>query len=197
MQGIKIDGRAYAGGWFDWLTPFSLLTGVSVVVGYALLGAAWLIMKTEGHVQERAYTQARILIFAMLAVIALVSAWTPFLNPRFLARWFSWPSIVYVAPVPILTVFAAYRLVVALRERRDQEPFVAVLALFLLCYAGLGISMYPTIVPPGITIWDAAAPDTSLMFLLVGAVVLVPMILAYTAYSYWVFRGKVAEGGYH
>ena len=197
IQGIKVDGRAYAGGWFDWLTPFSLMTGFALVVGYALLGATWLIMKTDGYVQARAYGFAWILTLAMLAAIGIVSLWTPFLNPRFLARWFSWPSILYVAPVPILTLTAAARLVLAVHDRRDTEPFLAALALFVLCYVGLGISLYPTIVPPGITIWDAAAPDKSLGFLLVGALVLVPIILAYTAYSYWVFRGKVAEGGYH
>ncbi|MEQ1713473.1 MAG: cytochrome d ubiquinol oxidase subunit II, partial [Hyphomicrobium sp.] len=141
---------------------------------------------------------ASLAAFGLLAAIALVSLWTPFLNPVFMQRWLSWPAILYVAPVPIMTLFAAVRLVRALKARRDAEPFLAALALFVLCYVGLGISLYPHIVPPAITIWDAAGPDTSLSFLLYGAVVLIPVILAYTAYSYWVFRGKVdSEGGYH
>ncbi len=198
IQGIKVDGRAYAGGWFDWLTPFSLATAIAVAIGYALLGSAWLIMKTEGYVQERAFEFARVLAVALLAAIAIVSLWTPFLDRKFLTRWFSWPSILYVAPVPLMTAYAALRLVLAIRDKRDTEPFFAALALFVLCYIGLGISLYPAIVPPGVTIWDAAGPRESLAFLLAGAVVLVPVILAYTGYAYWVFRGKVStDTGYH
>jgi cytochrome d ubiquinol oxidase subunit II len=198
VQGIKVEGRAYAGGWFDWLTPFSLLTGVSVVVGFALLGATWLIWKTEGVLQNRAYRFAWFLAPGLLAAVGLVSLWTPFLNPQFLIRWFSWPAILYVAPVPLLTAATAVRLGLALRNRREFEPFAATSVLFVLCYVGLGVSLYPNIVPPSITIWKAAAPDSSLSFLLVGAAVLIPMILAYTAHAYWVFRGKVdIERGYH
>lgn len=198
IQGIKVEGRAYAGGWFDWLTLFSVATAVAVAIGYALLGSTWLAMKTDGYVQERAFEFARVLAVALLAAIGIVSLWTPFLDPKFLARWFSWPSIAFVAPVPLMTAFAALRLVLAIREKRDTEPFFAALALFVLCYIGLGISLYPAIVPPSVTIWAAAGPDESLGFLLAGAAVLVPIILAYTAYAYWVFRGKVSsDTGYH
>jgi cytochrome d ubiquinol oxidase subunit II len=198
VQGIKVDGRAYAGGWFDWLTPFSLMTGFAFVIGYALLGATWLIWKTKGYVQDRAFTLSSALTLALLAAIGAVSLWTPFLQPQFLARWFDWPAILFVAPVPLMTLAAAARLVLALNHRKDVEPFVMTLVLFILCYIGLGISLYPKIVPPSITIWDAAAPDKSLGFLLVGASALIPIILTYTAYSYWVFRGKVdEEEGYH
>ncbi|MFM9939717.1 MAG: cytochrome d ubiquinol oxidase subunit II [Hyphomicrobiaceae bacterium] len=198
IQGIKVEGRAYAGGWIDWLTPFSLMTGLALVVGYALLGATWLIWKTDGYVQNRAYGFGWMLTLALLTMIGIVSLWTPFLNPQILTRWFSWPAILYVAPVPLVTLAVAARLVLAVHDRKEVEPFLATLALFMLCYVGLGISIYPRIVPPGISIWDAAAPDKSLGFLLVGAVVLIPIILAYTAYSYWVFRGKVeTDGGYH
>lgn len=191
IQGIAIEGRSYAGGWYDWLTPFSITTGVSLTIGYALLGATWLIWKTQGALQNHAYGYARLLAFALVAAIGLVSLWTPLQNPSFWARWFSWPAILYVAPVPLLTLLAAYRLVAALAIKRGLEPFLMALALFVLCYIGLGISLYPMIVPPKISIWDAAAPASSLEFLLVGTAVLVPLILAYTAYSYWVFRGKV------
>ncbi len=198
VQGIAVENRSYAGGWFDWLTPFSVMTGLALVIGYALLGAGWLILKTEGELRERAFDLALKLALAMLAAIAIVSAWTPFLEGQYLARWLSWPSLLYAAPVPILTAISAWRLLAAIRARHDREPFVATLLLFLLCYVGLGISLYPNIVPPGITIWQAAAPDKSLVFLLVGAAVLIPLILAYTAYAYWVFRGKVdPDGGYH
>lgn len=198
VQGIEVKGRAYAGGWFDWLTPFSLVTGICLVIGYGLLGATWLIWKTQGDVQEHAYRLARPMGFALVGAVGIVSLWTPLENPMFWARWFSWPAIIYTAPVPLLTAYTAYRLVTALASKHEREPFLMTLALFVLCYAGLGISLYPMIVPPEVTIWDAAAPDRSLEFLLVGTSVLVPAILAYTAYSYWVFRGKVdPEGGYH
>ncbi len=199
VQGVKVEGRAYAGGWYDWLTPFSLMTAAAVVVGYGLLGAAWLVLKTEGDLQALAYRFARYLSFALLAAIAIVSAWTPLLDPQFLTRWLSFPALVYAAPVPLLTALAGWRLIVSIEQRREMQPFLYALALFVLCYIGLGISLYPMIVPPSISIWQAAAPDSSLLFLLVGAVVLIPIILAYTAYSYWVFRGKVdpAEGYHH
>lgn len=198
IQGIKVDGRAYGGGWFDWFSAFSLLTGLSLVIGYTLLGATWLIWKTEDNVQTRAYGFAWALTLALLLCIGAVSLWTPFLNPQFMTRWFDWPAILYAAPVPLVTFAIAAKLLVAVHDRRELTPFLATLGLFAACYGGLAISLYPTIVPPGITIWDAAGPDTSLAFLLVGTVVLLPIILAYTAYSYWVFRGKVdTEGGYH
>jgi cytochrome d ubiquinol oxidase subunit II len=198
VQGVKVVARAYAGGWFDWLTPFSVTTSAALAVGYALLGATWLILKTEGTVQARAYTFAWPLALGVLAFIGVVSLWTPFLDMQFVVRWFSWPSILYVAPVPLLTFFAAMHLIGALRRHREAEPFIAALALFLLSYVGLGISLYPKIVPPVLTIWEAAGPDKSLGFLLGGAVVLIPIILSYTGYAYWVFRGKATtSGGYH
>jgi cytochrome d ubiquinol oxidase subunit II len=198
VQGIPVSDRAYSGGWWDWLTPFSLLTGIALVVGYALLGSAWLIMKTTAELQERARRFAWITALGTLALIGVVSLWTPLLNAQFMARWFAWPAILYSAPVPLLVALAAFALFSGLARRREAQPFLAGIALFVLSYIGLGISFYPYIVPPSITIWSAAAPDSSLKFLLVGAVILIPLILAYTAWSYWVFRGKVdPSAGYH
>ena len=198
VQGIPVSDRAYAGGWWNWLTPFSLLTGVALVVGYALLGATWLVMKTTGELQHDARRFAWITGLATLALIGAVSLWTPLMNAQFMARWFAWPALLYTAPVPLLVALAALVLFAGLARGRDASPFLAALVLFVLSYIGLGISFYPYIVPPSITIWSAAAPDASLGFLLVGAVVLVPLILAYTAWSYWVFRGKIdPEAGYH
>lgn len=199
VQGIPVEGRAYAGGWWNWLTPFSLLTGVALVVGYALLGSTWLVYKAEGTVQQMAYRFAVPAAAGTLAAIGAVSLWTPFLNPLFMERWFAFPQLAYAAPVPILVGLAALILFRTLAGgQREAVPFLAALSLFVLSYIGIGISFYPFIVPTSVTIWEAAAPDNSLSFLLVGAGVLVPLILAYTAYSYWVFRGKVnASGGYH
>ena len=198
VQGIPVANRAYAGGWLDWLTPFSMATGVALVCGYALLGATWLIWKTQGLVQQRAYQLAALAAPLTLLFIGLVSLWTPFLNPVYMSRWLVWPQVVLVVPVPLLVLFSAYQLYNGLKLRRELSPFLASLALFVLSFIGLGISFYPHIVPNSVTIWEAAAPDNSLAFLLTGAVVLIPLILAYTIYSYWVFRGKVnAAGGYH
>ncbi len=198
VQGIEVAGRAYAGGWWDWLTPFSLLAGCAVVVGYSLLGATWLILKTEGSLQQQAYGWAWTTGVGTLILIGIVSLWTPFLDDVFMQRWFAFPAILYAAPVPLMVLAAAYSLYQGLKLRRELQPFLSALALFVLSFIGLGIGFYPYIVPHSITIWDAAAPDSSLMFLLVGASVLLPLILAYTAYSYWVFRGKIKEGeGYH
>lgn len=198
VQGIPVAGRAYAGGWWDWLTPFSLLTGLALVIGYALLGATWLIWRAEHEVQDRAYAMAALLLPATVALIGVVSLWTPFLSTVYYDRWFAWPQIALVVPVPLAVAGAALMAWRDLNQRRHEaRPFLLSLALFVLCFIGLGISFYPNIVPNSVTIWAAAAPDKSLAFLLAGAVVLVPLILAYTAYAYWVFRGKVNErGGY-
>jgi cytochrome d ubiquinol oxidase subunit II len=198
VQGIPVANRAYAGGWWDWLTWFSVLTGVALVVGYALLGACWLILKTHGELQATARRYAWITGLATLALIGLVSLITPFLDPVFMQRWFAWPAVIYTAPVPIFVAIAALALFWGLRAEREAVPFLASIALFVLSYVGLGISFYPYILPPSVTIWDAAAPNYSLGFLLVGAVVLIPLILGYTALAYWVFRGKVdPKAGYH
>ncbi len=198
VQGIPVKDRAYGGGWWDWLTPFSVLTGLALMVGYMLLGATWLVLKTEGELQKSAFRWSKIAGVGTLALIGIVSLWTPFLNPVFMTRWFAWPQILYTAPVPLLVLACAATLFVGLSRGWELLPFLASVGLFVLSYIGLGISFYPYLVPPTLTIWQAAAPDNSLKFLLVGAVVLLPLILAYTAYSYWVFRGKVDQtGGYH
>lgn len=198
VQGISVSGRSYAGGWWDWLTWFSVLTGAALVIGYALLGATWLVMKTSGDVQDRAYRFAWSTGVGTLGLIGLVSLITPFLNPVYMSRWFAWPAVLYSAPVPLFVALAAFMLFNGLARQREGTPFLAAIALFVLSFIGLGISFYPYILPPSITIWEAAAPDSSLKFLLVGAALLMPLVLGYTALAYWIFRGKVdIAGGYH
>jgi len=197
LQGITVEGRAYAGGWWEWLSPFSLLTGISLVIGYALLGASWLIWKTEGPLQADARRFARLLLPALLVVIGAVSAYTPFLEGQYFQRWFEWPGLIATVPMPILVLLAGFFLWRSLTNRRDWQPFVLTLALFGLSMVGLAISIWPDVIPGRVTIWEAAAPYRSQLFMLVGAVVIVPVILAYTAWAYWVFRGKVDEAGYH
>ena len=219
VQGIDVEERAYAGGWWDWLSPFSLLTAVALLAGYGLLGASWLYWKTEGELQEQARALARRLGLLTLGFIGLVSLVMPFLQPQFAERWLSFPNILLALPVPVLVLLLAWRFFAALAGRGDEDaapggttagheghgfgwrdgvPFLCALGFFLLSYVGLGISVWPMIVPPEITIWEAAAPRESQIFLLVGAAVLVPMVLGYTGYVYWLFRGKVRAGqGYH
>jgi cytochrome d ubiquinol oxidase subunit II len=198
LQGVHVEGRHYAGGWWDWLTPFSILTGVAVVIGYSLLGATWLVMKTEGELRDEAYRLSWWLLFAMLAAIGAVSLATPFLHIQYTHRWFAWPGMILTAPVPIAVVAVTVLLLRSLDNRQDYRPFFLTLALFALSYAGLGISMYPYIVPQSIDIWQAAAPENSQILMLIGVVIMVPLILGYTGWAYWVFRGKVnPESGYH
>jgi cytochrome d ubiquinol oxidase subunit II len=197
LQGIAVNGRAYGGGWWDWLTPFSVAVGVALVCGYALLGATWLIMKSEGSLLDRCFPLAQRFAVATIAGMGVVSAWTPFLSYDYYTRWFAWPQVLFTAQVPLLVAVASVGFFFALRHRRSYWPFLIALALFALGLIGLGVSLYPYVVPRSITIWDAAAPTQSLGFMLVGAAIMVPIILAYTGYAYWVFRGKTADEGYH
>jgi cytochrome d ubiquinol oxidase subunit II len=198
IQGFQNDGEAFTGGALDCFTPFSLLTGVALVFGYALLGAGWLILKTEGKTQAQARRYGRWCLLGVLAAIAIVSVWTPLANQAIAQRWFAWPNILFLAPVPALTAIVAIWEWRALNGDAEGTPFLAAALLFLLSYLGIAISLWPMIVPPGITLWRAASSESTQGFLLVGTLVLLPIILLYTAWSYWVFRGKVrGDVGYH
>ncbi|MBS0481039.1 MAG: cytochrome d ubiquinol oxidase subunit II [Proteobacteria bacterium] len=197
LQGITVRDGAYVGGWLDWLSPFSLLTGVSVVLGYALLGSTWLVWKTEGAGHDLARGLAQRLTVATLLALGAVSLATPFLQFSYWQRWFTMPNLVLTAPVPLLVLLAAWALLRGLARGDHMRPFVLALCLFLLGFAGLAISLFPYLVPGALTIWDAAAPPASLSFMLAGAAFIIPAILGYTAWAYWVFRGKVGDHGYH
>jgi cytochrome d ubiquinol oxidase subunit II len=198
IQGITIENGMFAGGPFDWATPFALLCGAGVVAGYALLGATWLVMKTDGAVAMRARAQAKLCLLAVLAAMALVSLWTPLAFDRIAERWFTAPNIYYLWPVPVITAVTAFALWRWLDQGRDVPPFIAAIALFLFGYAGIVISVFPYLVPPSLTIWDTAAAPASQRFMLVGTLALLPIILGYVVFVYWVFRGKVRHGeGYH
>jgi cytochrome d ubiquinol oxidase subunit II len=198
IQGFEVEGRNFAGGMFDWLSPFAVMTGVALVAGYALLGCCWLIWKTEHELQDWAYRIAQPLLLAVLVFVGLVSIWTPLREPAIGERWFSWPNLLYLSPVPLVTAAVAFGLWRAIARRRERLPFVLALGLFLLSFLGLGISLWPHAIPPDITIWEAAAPPTTQVFLIIGIGALLPFILGYTAFSYYVFRGKARPGeGYH
>lgn len=198
IEGIKVVERKYAGGALDWLTPFSLFCGLGLVVAYTLLGCTWLVMKTEGALQQRMHDVARPLALVLLVVIAVVSLWTPLAYPQIAARWFSMPNLLWFMPVPILVLVTFYGLLRAVARNAHYTPFLLTLALIFLGYSGLGISLWPNIIPPSISIWEAAAPPQSQGFMLVGTLFILPIILGYTFWSYYVFRGKVThEDGYH
>ncbi|PLC54995.1 cytochrome d ubiquinol oxidase subunit II [Pollutimonas nitritireducens] len=198
IHGINVVNRSYAGGALDWLSSFSIFTGLGLIVAYALLGCTWLILKTQGPLQDRMLQLARPLTLALLAVIVALSIWTPLTHSDIAQRWFSLPNLFWFAPVPLLVLLAVYFLLRSLNNRPHAAPFLLTLALVFLGYSGLGISVWPNIIPPDISIWDASGPLQSQGFTLVGALLIVPLILMYTAWSYYVFRGKVtAQDGYH
>jgi cytochrome d ubiquinol oxidase subunit II len=198
IQGFQVDGRHFAGSSWDFFTPFSILTGVALIFGYGLLGAGWLILKTEGELQQRARKLGRWCFLGVFAAIGLVSIWTPLMNADIATRWFSWPNIVFLAPVPIVTALLGWLEWRSLNDRSEAAPFVAAICLFLMSYLGIAISLWPMIVPHVYTLWDAASDASTQAFLAVGTLFLLPVILMYTGWSYWVFRGKVrADIGYH
>ena len=198
IQGIPVVDRAFAGGPFDGVAPFPLFTGLGVVVAYALLGSTWLILKTEGSLQAAMIRVTRPLLWVLLGFIVAVSVWTPLSQESIARRWFTLPNTIFFSPVPLLVAFFSLRLWRSLQGEPHAAPFLYVLGLVFLGYTGLGISLWPMVIPPDVTLWDAAAPLQSQGFALVGALGIIPFILMYTAWSYYVFRGKVRAGeGYH
>jgi len=198
LQGINVVDNRFAGDAFDWLTPFSLFCGVGVAVGYAGLGACWLNLKTEGKLQEKMRTMAKWLLLGMLLFIALVSLWTPLMSERIADKWFSLPNFYFLWSVPTVTGLLAFSVYYSLRKQRDLWPFLGVAGLFVVAFIGLAFSMLPLIVPPDITVYDAAAAHESQLFSILGVLILLPVVLIYTGFVYYVFRGKVtAETSYH
>lgn len=198
LQQIKVENGKFAGGSFDWFTPFSLMCGVALVVAYALLGATWLMMKTEGELEQRARKIAVPLLIAMLGFIALVSLWTPLQSERIASRWFSLPNMYWLMPLPLATIAAAWLCWRGIVRNKVLQPFITAVLLFLLSYVGLIVSNIPYLVPPSITIWDAAADPSSQVFMLIGTVLLLPIVLGYSALVFWLFRGKIRQGqSYH
>jgi cytochrome d ubiquinol oxidase subunit II len=194
IQGFPVQGRSFAGGSFDWINAFALLTGLGLMAGYALQGATWLVMKTEGELQAWARRAAGVCLAGVLLFIGLISIWTPLVDERIAARWFSLPNLLFFAPVPLLTAALAVTLWRSLARGHEVLPFLCSIGLFALSFGGLAISLWPYAIPPVLTLWDAAAAPKSQAFTLVGTLFLLPVILGYVAWSYWVFRGKVREG---
>ena len=192
IQGYETANRVYVGGPLDWLTPFTIMTGLGLIAGYALLGSTWLIMKTEGPLQKWAYKISLPLLATVLVVFGMIGVWTPFVDDMVRSRWFDNLSVIWI--LPFLTLLFAFKIFRSVRDRLEGMPFVATIGLFVTTYLGLIVSRWPYVVPPNYTLWDAASAYNSQMFLLIGLLVAVPFVLAYTAWTYWVFRGKVRAG---
>ncbi len=198
IQGFEVDGRHYVGSSWDFLTPFSVLTGVALLFGYSLLGAGWLILKTEGELQSWARSLGRWCLIGVVLAVGIVSVWTPIMNANIATRWFSWPNIAFFSPVPLITALLAISAWRSLNKQTEIAPFASAIGLFLMAYLGIAISLWPMIVPYHYSLWEAASAESTQAFLAVGTLTLLPVILMYTAWSYWVFRGKVrADIGYH
>lgn len=199
INGFEVTGRTFSGGALDWLTPFNLFCGFGLVIAYALLAASWLVMKSGNPLQDKMRATAKKLLLVMLVVIAIISLWTPLTHTAISTRWFSIPNLFFFLPVPVLVLVFSLWLWRSLNNPdRHALPFLLTLGLIFLGFSGLGISIWPHIIPPNITLWQAAAPPQSQGFMLVGALLIIPLILVYTFWSYYVFRGKVQHGeGYH
>ncbi|WP_290652153.1 cytochrome d ubiquinol oxidase subunit II [Aquisalimonas sp.] len=199
IQGFEVENGKYVGGMFDWVSAFSIMTGFGLVAGYALIGCAWIIMKTLGDVREWAYSIADRLLYVTILAVVIVSIWTPLMHEAIAQRWFSMPNFVYFAPVPLITAVLALAFYRAIVQRTDYLPFFCAMGLFILSYLGLAISLWPNVIQPDITLWDAASAPESQLFLLLGVLFTLPIILGYTTWTYWVFRGKVTKDsvGYH
>ncbi|ESS59645.1 cytochrome d ubiquinol oxidase subunit II [Kosakonia cowanii] len=199
INGFKVTGRTFSGGALDWLTPFNLFCGLGLVIAYALLGASWLVMKSGEPLQGKMRAAAKKLLLALLVVMGVISLWTPLSHGAIADRWFSMPNLLFFSPVPLLVIALSIWLWRCLgNEEVHRRPFLLTLGLIFLGFSGLGISIWPNIIPPDISFWQAAAPPQSQGFMLVGALLIIPIILVYTFWSYYVFRGKIQHGeGYH
>jgi cytochrome d ubiquinol oxidase subunit II len=197
VQGFTVVDSKFAGGAFDWLTPFSVVTAIALLSGYVLLSAGWLIMKADEALRAWAYDVARYALIAVAAFILIFSVWTPLLHPEIAARWFRPGNMVMLSPVPLATAATLAALWIALKRRQRYAPFLLGVVIFLLCYIGLAVSLFPYIIPPSITLWQAAAAPESQLFMLYGAVPILPIILGYTAYSYYVFWDATEHDAYH
>jgi cytochrome d ubiquinol oxidase subunit II len=197
ISGIAVANGAFAGGTFDFLSAFSLVCGLGLVAGYALLGATWLILKSDGLTARLGRRAAQVALPATLGFIALVSVWTPIRFPHIAERWFSWPNIAFLSPVPLLTALIALGIWRHIEDAPEHRPFVLSVTLFLLAFLGLGISLWPYAVPYHATLWQAASSPPTLVFVGIGTALILPIVLAYGAFAFWVFRGKVgADTGY-
>ncbi len=198
VQGFSINPQTMLISQTSWLTPFSLLTGVALISGYALLGATWMLIKSVGKLQRKMIHYARGLLIIVSFFLIFVSIWTPLHNAEVFYRWYQFPNFLLLSPLPLITALAVYLAWknLSLNSNNERKPFIYSIIIFLCSYIGIAISVYPYLIPPQITIWEAAAPASTLGFILVGVVIMLPLLLAYTLYAYSLFKGKAAKN-YH
>ncbi|AZS51152.1 cytochrome d ubiquinol oxidase subunit II [Entomomonas moraniae] len=198
IYGFEVVDRHFVGGYFDWFTFFPLFCGVGLIIAYALLGSTWLIMKTEHHLQAKMKQIASYLVGIFFIVLIIISIITPMLHKQIAERWFNMPNIFILSVVPLLVVLISYGIWKACHKEVHSSPFILSLFLIFLGLFGFVISVWPYVIPTSITIWEAAAPAQSQLFALIGTLFILPIVLMYTAWTYYVFRGKVKAGeGYH
>jgi cytochrome bd ubiquinol oxidase subunit II len=203
ILGTFVQGYTYTNGTillashYHWLTPFSVTTGFAVVFGYALLGSLWLIAKTTGNLQNLMQQWSRFLLIFVAVFMADISLWTPYVDPDIWQRWFAFPNIFYMSLLPLTTVLLFCGLWYNLEKRNNYQPFLYAIGLFLCPFLGFILSLWPYIIPRSVTIWEAAAPFKVQVFILVGLAILLPVLIIYNAYAYWVFREKVTETEAH
>lgn len=193
LSGVSVKDLHFAGGPFDWLNPFSLMVGVALMPGYALLASCYLLIKTSGPVQERAYKQAKKAAWGVIFFMAVVTVWTPIHYPLVMSNWFSAPRIYFVWIFPALGLACFWALLGSLKARKEVAPLVWAVGIFLSGYLGLATSFYPYAIPPTVTFREAASQKETLSFLLWGALIVLPVVVGYLIYSYTVFKGKVGE----
>jgi cytochrome bd ubiquinol oxidase subunit II len=197
LTGITVKEGHFAGGPLDWLNPFSVMVGIGLIPGYIMLASTYLLIKTEGPVQSRAFKQAFWSGLIVLVSMAVFTVWSPFRYPLVWENWFSSPRIYFVWAFPLGGFIAALMLVKSLNSRREVKPLMYSIALFLSGYLGLITSLYPYAIPPTVTFQEAAAQSETLRFTLWGAGIVLPMVIGYLIYSYSVFRGKVTHEEYY
>lgn len=193
LSGISVKDFHFAGGPFDWLNPFSLMVGVALIPGYTMLASCYLLIKTSGFVQERAYGQAKKAAWGVIFFMAIVTMWTPIHYPLVMTNWFSAPRIYYVWAFPALGLICFWELLRSLKAKKEKAPLAFAVGIFLSGYLGLATSFYPFAIPPTVTLWEAASQKETLRFLLWGAIIVLPVVGGYLVYSYAVFRGKVGK----
>jgi len=193
LSGVSVKDLHFAGGALDWLNPFSLMVGVALMPGYALLASCYLIIKTSGPVQERAYRQAKKATWGVIFFMAVVTVWTPIHYPVVMSNWFSAPRIYFVWIFPVLGLACFWALLGSLKARKEVAPLIWAVGIFLSGYLGLATSFYPYAIPPTVTFREAASQRETLSFLLWGALIVLPVVVGYLIYSYAVFKGKVGE----
>ncbi len=196
VRGFPVVSESMTMNEHDWLTPFSLVTGIAVVCGYGLLGATFMVIKSEGRLQRKMVHYAKGLLIMVGLFLFFVSIWTPLHDPEVFQRWYSFPNVLLLSPLPLITAIMLYLTWQSLALKHEWRPFLYSIVIFLCAYSGIAISVYPYLIPHQISFWQAAAPDSTLIFLLIGVVIMLPFLLAYTAYAYYIFRGKNGEG-YH